>query len=65
LRSFFLEREGQKLCPLCHAFMHIFAPYISLVGRWHELIWHPRKLRFHVATTIVASHIMFLLLLVG
>jgi len=35
--------------------MHIFAPYISLGGRWHELIWHPRKLRFHVATTTVAQ----------
>jgi len=35
--------------------MHIFAPYIPLGGRWHELIWHPRKLRFHVATTTVAQ----------
>jgi len=55
LCSFFLDREGQQLCPLCHAFMHIFAPYIPLGGRWHELIWHPRKLRFHVATTTVAQ----------
>ena len=64
LRSFFLEREGQQLCPLCHAFMHIFAPYISLGGRWHELIWCLRKLRFH-GNYHGCPHTIFLLLLVG
>ena len=47
MRRFFLKREGQQLCPCCHAFMHIFAPYIPLGGWWHELIWRLRKLRFH------------------
>jgi len=48
MRSFFLESEGQQLCPCCHAFVHIFAPYISLGGWWHELIWRlsQHKLRF-------------------
>jgi hypothetical protein len=49
MRNFFLEREGQQLCPYCHAFMHIFAPYIPLGGWWHELIWRLslHKLCFH------------------
>ena len=56
MRSFFLEREGQQLCPCCRTFMHIFAPYIPLGGWWHELIWRLRNpFPWH----------LFLLLLVG
>ena len=49
MRRFFLKREGQQLCPCCHAFMHIFAPYILLGAWWYELIWRLslHKLRFH------------------
>jgi len=67
MHNFFLEHEGQQLCPCCHAFMHIFPPYIPLGGWWHELIWRLSlyKLCFHGNYPGCSTTLFFLLLLVG